>query len=58
MPIQHTNTELELKLIKRIDAIEKQNLLLLKQIKKLEARLRAYENAHTPPSKTAFQKTT
>jgi len=56
MPDQHTHTELELKLIKRIDAIEKQNLFLLKQVRELTTRLKAYENAHTPPSKNRFKK--
>jgi transposase len=63
MPTQHTNTELELKLLKenqelkqRLTKLETIVLQQAKQIKKLESRLKAYENAHTPSSKTRFKK--
>lgn len=53
------HTELELKLMKENNALklciaklEKIVLQQAKQIKELQARLRAYENAHTPPSKS------
>lgn len=36
----------------RIDALEKQVLVLCEENKQLKARLHAYENAHTPPSKS------
>lgn len=40
----------------RIDALEQQNLLLLKKVDELTKQLRAYENAHTPPSKSKKKK--
>ena len=63
MSIQHTYTKLELKLMKENKELKQQfvelkNIVLqqAKQIKKLEAHLRAYENAHTPSSKNRFKK--
>jgi hypothetical protein len=43
-------------LYKRIAELEKMVLELKKQNEELSNRLRAYENAHTPPSKQRFKK--
>jgi len=49
------NKELKLHLSK-LDKIERIVLQQAKQIKKLESKLKAYENAHTPSSKQRFKK--
>lgn len=55
MPSQHEHTKLELKLMKRVDELERLVLFLQKRVTELEARLCAYENPHTPSSKLRFK---
>ena len=41
---------------KQIEILESKNIQLESRINQLERRLLAYENAHTPPSKSLFKK--
>jgi len=43
-------------LTQRITALEEENRKLRELVQKLEARLKAYENPHTPPSKQRFKR--